>query len=69
MAGLCEGGNEPAGSLKSICKWVGVTVRKLERGRGAHIYDKCRCRSENSGKQAAAILVFVGRVADIAYFI
>ncbi|KAJ4444594.1 hypothetical protein ANN_06390 [Periplaneta americana] len=25
MAGLCEGGNEPAGSLKAICKGEGVT--------------------------------------------
>ncbi|KAJ4436181.1 hypothetical protein ANN_18811 [Periplaneta americana] len=24
MAGLCEGENEPAGSLKVICKWIVV---------------------------------------------
>ncbi|KAJ4451451.1 hypothetical protein ANN_02913 [Periplaneta americana] len=23
MAGLCEGGNDPSGSLKAICRWIG----------------------------------------------
>ncbi|KAJ4431867.1 hypothetical protein ANN_20473 [Periplaneta americana] len=30
MAGLCEGGNEPSGSLKAICKCYGLDAH-LER--------------------------------------
>ncbi|KAJ4427553.1 hypothetical protein ANN_25201 [Periplaneta americana] len=32
MAGLCEGGNEPLGSLKAICKVQGLVI-VLARGR------------------------------------
>ncbi|KAJ4433912.1 hypothetical protein ANN_16226, partial [Periplaneta americana] len=30
MAGLCEVGNEPLGSLKAICKWAGHVARMGE---------------------------------------
>ncbi|KAJ4442474.1 hypothetical protein ANN_04060 [Periplaneta americana] len=30
MAGLCEGGNEPSGSLKAICKVAGALVIVIE---------------------------------------
>ncbi|KAJ4445999.1 hypothetical protein ANN_12685 [Periplaneta americana] len=29
MAGLCEGGNEPSGSLKAICIWCGIVGNQL----------------------------------------
>ncbi|KAJ4446048.1 hypothetical protein ANN_12734 [Periplaneta americana] len=27
MAGLCEGGNEPPGSIKAICQWTAFAKR------------------------------------------
>ncbi|KAJ4429753.1 hypothetical protein ANN_21957 [Periplaneta americana] len=53
MAGLCEGGNKPSGSLKAICKWCDIIVINAHAPTEGHV--------ARMGESRNAYRVLVGR--------
>ncbi|KAJ4436787.1 hypothetical protein ANN_16919 [Periplaneta americana] len=57
MAGLCEGGNEPSGSLKAICNWVerkcisDFVIKKLRKNVALSLIDEVKVIEENEKRR------------------